>query len=128
MKKLSIALLFTIGVFLFISCNNEKVNIVGEWEIQSISDQEGADADIHALTIINMLSAGSKLTFTENGKFVLGSGESKSEGKYNLSKDGESVEMKNSESSYTFQIVSVSENKIELHSKSDSSIINLKRN
>jgi hypothetical protein len=128
MKILSIILLSSLGVTLLSACNSQKEDFVGEWEIQSIGESSSSkDIDIQPITIMNMLSAGSKLEFTKEGKYILGSGENKTTGKYKLSKDSKTVEIEDSESSYSYKIVHVSDEKIELHSRSNPSVIYLIR-
>jgi heat shock protein HslJ len=128
MKILSIILLATLGVTFLSACNSQKKDIVGEWKIQSIGENNSSkDIDIQSVTIMNILSAGSKLEFTKEGKYILGSDENKTTGKYKLSKESKTLEIEDSDSSYSYKIIYISDEKIELHSLSNQSVIYLIR-
>ncbi|MDD2637008.1 MAG: hypothetical protein PHW82_16060 [Bacteroidales bacterium] len=121
MKTETIILAFFTILFTFslASCQNDEDFIVGKWKIESIAptnaDVVKSDMDVVAFAVLNMLSVDDYFEFNENGEFKIG----KSSGTYLTSSNGESITLKDSESEQTFELITVSENKVKLKPVTD---------
>lgn len=121
MKTLAIIPAFVLILLtsLFISCQNNKNFIEGKWEIENIGTSNSED--MLPLTVLSMVSVGRTIEFTEQSVFKTET----SKGEYSFSSDRKTITLKDSESEHTFEINKISENKIELKSSSNSSVITL---